>query len=202
MLLLRGVALLVLLAGLEAAAFAQMAPGRTDADVEDRSARWEDPRGVAVPGAPATPAPASAVLSTWLREVGGGDNASRTIAVFAPPPTLLAGTRFAAPRNPAARAIRSIHGRFLPIPMLQWRTRAPLDSRSTMAVVPSFIVGRRPTMMPEGVREAVRGGRTFGFGVQMRISVGQSPPGLKSPVTASRTALIASRVKALLPVPR
>ncbi|MGE5361100.1 MAG: hypothetical protein ACM3NQ_18950 [Bacteroidales bacterium] len=201
MLWLRAVVFFVVLAGLEAAAFAQMAPARADADVEDRAARLEDPPGLAVPGSTGTPRLASGLLSTRLRQLGDGENVPRSIAVFAPPPTLLAGTRFPRPRNPAARTIRSIHGRFLPIP-LQWRTRAPLDSRSMMAVTPSLIVGRRPTMLPEGVRDAVRGGRTFGFGIQMRISVGQSPPGLKPPAAPPRTAPIASRVKALLPFAR
>jgi hypothetical protein len=180
---------------------AQTAPEPAARDAEERSAApVERPR---LPTLEASPAPRLrlADASAWLREyVRDVPTSPASLVTFAPQP-LLAGPRAPAPpRNPLPRGIPSIHGRLLPIPMLQWRARAPLDSRASLAFRPSLVIGRRRTYMPE----VFRGSRTFGFALQVRINVGQPAPApaQEAPAGASGTAQLASRARALMSVVR
>ncbi len=87
----------------------------------------------------------------------------------------IASARFAVRANPGFPAIRpKITRTFVPIPLLRWQRHASLVTpHGFMAISPSIVIGRRLTWAPD----LLRGGRTIGVAVQIRIWLDHPWPG-------------------------
>ncbi len=194
MLLAKAVLFLAVMVASEAVAVAQSRALSGGPGVEERLVGAEPAGGAETPDVQPTARLTMDTSPAWLREFALGGGIPRAASLFAPQ-TLPPGARFVTPRTPGTRVLRAINGRFVPIPGLQWHTRVSLDPRAMLAISPSLFIGRRPTFMPEGFR----GGRTFGFAVHLRLSLDQPAAAAPSTVTGSRTSLLMSKVKALLP---
>ncbi len=77
----------------------------------------------------------------------------------------MGNTRIAGRDNGASRGMRRLNRKLLPIPLLRWQGYTPIGPRGLVALNPSLVIGRRQTFMST----IFRGGRTFGFAVEMRI---------------------------------
>ncbi len=155
----KGLVLTALLVGVAGVARAQTARDATgfessagdttvlEAEVRDTTARLDlsGAREFANPIGPRRPA------QSWL----------------AMPSFLVRPERFSAkPDAMPSTGGRKIDRRFVPIPLVGWRARSSLlTAHGAVAVHPSIVIGRRLTWLPE----VVRGRRTLGVGVQVRV---------------------------------
>ncbi len=139
--------------------------------------------------------PLVAIDAAWLQARRPAREAERAKWVLAG--IQLWNTRIAGRDTGALRGVRRLNRKLLPIPLLRWQGYSPIGPRGLIALNPSLVIGRRQTFMST----IFRGGRTFGFAVEMKIRFDRVSGPAAAPVGAATRdpgSIILSTVRGFL----